>query len=80
VAPQDRIDARLLERRTPGYGLLGVKGGVHRKRLNLAVGVDNLLNRFYYDHLSFQRDPYRTGVRIPEPGRTLYVNISVPFE
>jgi hypothetical protein len=26
--------------------------------------------------VSFQRDPYRTGVRIPEPGRTVYVNVS----
>lgn len=48
--------------------------GMHRGRLHFALGVDNALDRYYIEHLSFQRDPYRTGVRIPE--RTLYVNVS----
>jgi len=80
VARQNNVDPSLLERPTPGYGLLGVRGGIHHKRLNLAAGVDNLLDRFYYDHLSFQRDPFRTGVRIPDPGRSLYLNLSFVFE
>jgi iron complex outermembrane receptor protein len=80
VAPQNHVDPSLLEQRTPGYGLLAVRGGVHHKRLNLAAGVENLLDRFYYDHLSFQRDPFRTGTRIPDPGRSLYLNLSYRFE
>jgi iron complex outermembrane receptor protein len=76
-APQDKIDSTLGEQRTAGYALMGIMAGVHTKRVNFAAGVENLLNRYYYDHLSFQRDPYRSGVRIPEPGRTLYLNISL---
>jgi iron complex outermembrane receptor protein len=77
---QDNVDPSLMERPTPGYALLGFRGGIHHKRLNLTAGVDNVFDRFYYDHLSFQRDPFRTGVRIPEPGRSLYLNLSIAFE
>jgi iron complex outermembrane receptor protein len=74
------VDAALRETPTAGYGLLGLRGGLHHRRLNLAVGVDNALNRFYYDHLSFQRDPFRTGTRVPDPGRSVYLNLSLVFE
>jgi iron complex outermembrane recepter protein len=57
-----------------------MKAGIHYRRFSFAAGVDNLLDRFYYDHLSFQRDPYRSGVRIPEPGRTLYLNVSAALK
>jgi len=80
TARQDKIDPRLLERSTAGYGIVGVKGGIHHKQLNLSGGVENLTNRYYYEHLSFQRDPDRLGVRIPEPGRTFYLNLSYNFE
>ena len=79
-ARQDKIDTRLLEQPTAGYALLGVKGGIHHKQWNVAAGVDNLTDRLYYEHLSFQRDPYRSGIRIPEPGRTFYLNVSLAFE
>ncbi len=79
-ALQDKIDTRVQEQRTPGYALAGIRGGIHHKQWNFAVGVDNMLNRFYYTHLSFRRDPYRSGVRIPEPGRTVYLNVSLRFE
>ena len=80
VARQDKVDVSLREAPTAGYALLGFKVGVHHKRLRLSAGVDNLLNRFYYDHLSFQRDPFRSGTRIPDPGRTFFVNLSVIIE
>jgi len=74
---QDKVDALLNERPTPGYGIFGVKGGLHTKNWNLSAGADNLANRFYYEHLSFVRDPDRLGIRIPEPGRAFYLNLSV---
>jgi iron complex outermembrane receptor protein len=80
VARQNLVDRSLLEQPTAGYALLGIRGGIHRKRWNLAVGVDNLLNRLYFDHLSFLRDPFRTGIRIPDPGRSVYINLSIPIK
>jgi len=28
------------------------------------------------ESLSYQRDPFRSGVRVPEPGRSLFANAS----
>lgn len=79
-ARQDNIDTRLREQPTAGYALLGLKAGIHHRQWDFSAGVDNLANRFYFEHLSSQRDPFRTGVRIPEPGRTFYLNLSMTFE
>jgi iron complex outermembrane receptor protein len=76
---QDRVDARISELPTPGYAVFGAKGGVRLSLWSLAVGIENLTNRFYYEHLAFLRDPFRNGVRIPEPGRTVYVNLAYRF-
>jgi iron complex outermembrane receptor protein len=38
-----------------------------------------VFNRLYVRHNSFRRDPYRTGVRVPEPGRNLYASLSYRF-
>jgi iron complex outermembrane receptor protein len=80
VARQDRIDSALQEQPTAGYALLGIKAGIHYKLWNIAAGIDNLTDRFYYEHLSYQRDPYRSGVRMPEPGRAIFLNISRIFQ
>jgi iron complex outermembrane receptor protein len=79
-ARQDKVDSRLREQPNAGYALLGLKAGIHHKQWNFSGGVDNLANRFYYEFLSYQRDPFRTGVCIPEPGRTFYLNVSMTFE
>jgi iron complex outermembrane receptor protein len=79
VDAQNRVDADLGEQRTPGYFTMGGKAGLHTKKLNFAAGIDNLLDRFYYEYLSFQRDPFRSGLKIPEPGRNIYLSISYGF-
>jgi iron complex outermembrane receptor protein len=47
--------------------------------VGLNVGVENLFGRLYSEHLSYQRDPFRSGVRIPEPGRNVFVNLSYRY-
>ena len=79
VDAQNRVDTELGETRTPGYFTMGLKAGWHGKKLNLAGGIDNLLDRFYYEYLSFQRDPFRSGIRVPEPGRNVYLSFSYAF-
>jgi iron complex outermembrane receptor protein len=76
---QRHVDADMRESRTPGYAILNVKGGVHARRVSFAAGVDNVFDRFYYEHFSYQRDPFRLGTRVPEPGMNLYVTISYAF-
>jgi iron complex outermembrane receptor protein len=79
AADQDRVDASLNEARTPGWGVMNASAGLRRGRLRLTVGVTNAFDRLYTDHLSYQRDPFRSGVRVPEPGRSLFANASFRF-
>ena len=50
-----------------------------RGHVAVTLGATNLLDRAYAPHLSYQRDPLRTGVRVHDPGRSLYVNLSLRF-
>ena len=38
-----------------------------------------LSRRYYVEHLSYWRDPFRSGVRVPEPGRNVFANLAVRF-
>ena len=76
---QDRVDAALQEEPTPGWAIANVRAGLRWRKLLATVGVANLFDRDYVEHLSYQRDPFRTGAVVPEPGRNVYVNASVRF-
>ena len=44
--------------------------------LNAEISVNNLLNENYYTYMSYRRDPFASGVRVYEPGRTLNFSLS----
>jgi iron complex outermembrane receptor protein len=79
AADQERVDASLNETRTPGWGTMNAAAGLRRGRLGLTVGLTNAFDRLYFEHLSYQRDPFRTGSRVPEPGRSVFANASFRF-
>jgi iron complex outermembrane receptor protein len=79
ASAQKRIDTDLSETATAGYGVMNLKCGWHREGIAITAGLENVLDRQYREHLSFQRDPFRSGVRVPEPGRTLFLNIGYSF-
>ena len=76
---QSLVSSDLKELPTAGYGLLNFKLGFTHQRLSTSFTIDNLLNRFYYEHLSYYRDPFAAGVKIPEPGRNLFVQVRYSF-
>jgi len=76
---QGLVDTDLHETPTPGYGLLDVKLGALYRRWRASIVVDNLLNRYYYENLSYYRDPFASGVKIPEPGRNFFVQVKYSF-
>ena len=78
-ATQDRVDRDLQEQKTSGWAIVNLRVGAEWKNFRLVAGVDNLFDKKYYEHLSYQRDPFRTGVKVPEPGRSFYVNLSYQF-
>lgn len=74
-AAQDWVDSDLDERRTPGWGIANLRGGLLFDRFSIFVALDNVFDRFHREHLSYQRDPFRSGVLVPEPGRTFAVSL-----
>jgi iron complex outermembrane receptor protein len=78
-ATQNRVDTDLREEKTSGYGVVNVKVGGNFKGFTITAGIDNVLDKKYFEHLSYQRDPFATGVKVPEPGRTFYINASYNF-
>lgn len=76
---QRRVDSVLGEQATPGYGIANIKAGVNYRRMSIKLGLNNILGRQYFEHLSYQRDPFRSGARVYEPGRNLLVNISYRY-
>ena len=70
---QDRIDHDLGETPTPGWTVVNAVAGWERGPWRLQLNLDNLLDRDYAEHFSFQRDPFRSGVILHEPGRSFTV-------
>jgi iron complex outermembrane receptor protein len=73
---QKNVDTDLNEEETPGYGILNLHLGTRRGGLSFTFGIGNLFDRAYREHLSYQRDPFRSGARVPEPGRNFFVNVA----
>jgi iron complex outermembrane receptor protein len=76
---QSRIDTDLREANTPGYGLLNLKAGFNFRGYTLRVGLDNVFDKHYFEYLSYQRDPFRSNLRVMEPGRNIYVSLSFSY-
>jgi iron complex outermembrane receptor protein len=79
AARQSRVDSSLQEARTPGWAVTDLKAGFTRGDFSLYAGVNNLFDKFYYTHLSYLRDPFASGLKVPESGRNFYVTASARF-
>jgi iron complex outermembrane recepter protein len=77
AAAQDRVDDDLQESRTPGWGIVNLRAGVTLRLFSIFAGVGNVFDRYYYESLSYQRDPFRSGAKVPEPGRA--ISLSAQF-
>jgi iron complex outermembrane receptor protein len=78
-ARQTRVDPNLQESSTAGWGITDLKGGFKYKAFALYAGVNNLFDKFYYNYLSYSRDPFASGYKVPENGRNFYVTASYRF-
>lgn len=85
-ARQSKVDSDLKEIETSSYFIMNLKVGyTYANRLFFGLGVDNVFDRLYYNYLSYVRDPFRgisvsgNPVKIPEPGRFIYANLSYRF-
>jgi iron complex outermembrane receptor protein len=76
AARQGRVDAGLSESETPAWAATDARAGIEYAGARLVVGAYNLLGEHYYSHLSYMRDPFATGTKVPELGRNLMVSLS----
>jgi len=76
---QSLVSGDLNETPTAGYGLLNLKLGATYKKWSASFAVDNLTNRFYSEYLSYYRDPFAAGVKVPEPGRNFFAQLRYSF-
>ena len=78
VTEQTRISSEFGENTSPSFALLDVKIGYSiTKMLKVNVGVNNIFNENYYEHLS--RNVRGTMGPIYAPGRNIYANLSFLF-
>jgi len=76
---QDRVDEALQESETGGWAITDLKGGVYWGDWTVYAGLNNVFDKQYYSHLSYQRDPFRSGYRVPENGRNVYVTVNYRY-
>ena len=80
ASPQEDVDSDLKEQKTKSYYVINIKTGLNAgNRAFIGLGIDNLFDKNYYTHLSYLRNPFRSGSKIPEPGRFVYMNVSYKF-
>jgi iron complex outermembrane receptor protein len=78
VTRQGRAAAKKGETPTDGYATVRLRGGVSLTRgVSLRLGVDNLTDTQYVNHLN-AKNPF-TGMPIPEPGRVVFGKITYAF-
>ena len=79
AARQDRVDSSLSEEETPGWMTTDLRAGLKYGVVSLYGGVENLLDKHYFSHLSYLRDPFASGEKVPENGRTFYATVVCAF-
>ncbi|MDP2237297.1 MAG: TonB-dependent receptor [Bacteroidales bacterium] len=77
TAPQNKIVPP--EEKTKGYQVINLSAGadikIKKQLISVNIQLQNLMNQKYFNHMSYYR-----LINVPEPGRSLIVGISIPFE
>ena len=76
---QDKVDTGLQETTTAGWATTDIKSGVNYQGITLIIGINNLLDKQYFSHLSYARDPFQSGFKVPENGRNVYFSLGHKF-
>ncbi len=75
-AEQTRVDEILKEDTTPAWNRIDIGIKYELDNLLLRLEFENLTNQLYYRHLSYSRNPFATGTKVFEPGRSVYLSLS----
>jgi iron complex outermembrane receptor protein len=72
---QMRIDENLSERATSSWYRVDLGGNYSYRDLVLTLEVGNITNELFYQHLSYLRNPFASGVSVWEPGTTVTLGL-----
>ncbi len=73
---QTRVDPSLRETATTSWHRFDAGINYDLNPVRLSLEVENLFDELYTQHMSYLRDPFASGVRVYEPGRTVRVNLT----
>jgi iron complex outermembrane receptor protein len=74
---QSRVDPALAETGTPGWARLDLGIGWRGPRgAHVELEVENVTDAYFAQHLSYVRDPFASGARVTEPGRTVRITLT----
>jgi iron complex outermembrane receptor protein len=76
---QDRVDPDLNEEVSAGWAVTDVKAGELWGQWSLTGCVNNIFDKYYFSHLSYQRDPFARGVKVQEIGRLTYLTLAYEY-
>lgn len=73
---QNFVDTDIQETETPAWATLNLGVGIQKETFGVHFLANNLLDEQYSNHLSYRRDPFSSGDKIPEPGRNFQFRAS----
>ncbi|WP_111709313.1 TonB-dependent receptor domain-containing protein [Lutibacter citreus] len=81
VGKQSRVSDSFMEQETPGFETLDFRAGIEPfKNLTIGVGILNIFDKTYYEHLNFSYANSSTlSGRIYEPGRNFTTYLKYKF-
>lgn len=72
---QTRVDYAINEETTPSWHRFDIGASYRLNAMRFSLEVTNLTDELYFQHLSYMRNPYSSGMRVHEPGRTVLLNV-----
>ncbi|MBK7771728.1 MAG: TonB-dependent receptor [bacterium] len=79
AAGQGRVDLTQDEEPTGAWNRLDLGLELERDGVFYALALDNATNASFTQHLSYQRNPFASGLRVMEPGRTARLSAVFDF-
>jgi iron complex outermembrane receptor protein len=84
-ARQDKVSKTNDETKSAGYGLANLRGGIEIMRnLAINVGIENLFDKKYENHLSginrVADSDVAVGARVPGSGRSYYATLQYRYD
>ncbi len=72
---QTRIDENFNESPTASWHHVDLGLTYRMQQMRFALELNNLTDELYHQHMSYLRNPYSSGAKVYEPGRTITLNV-----